>query len=39
MLMGVEEAVREQILQHPLVRDVRSAFMEFSEPSIATQLK
>ncbi|WPL17089.1 sirohydrochlorin cobaltochelatase [Thiorhodovibrio winogradskyi] len=39
MLLDVEQAVREPLLDMPEVEAVRSAFMEESEPSITTQLK
>lgn len=39
MLVDVEEAVRREIMDLPDVTGLKTAFMEFSEPSIATQLK
>lgn len=39
MLLDVEQAVRNPLLEMPGVEGVRSAFMEYNEPSIATQLK
>jgi hypothetical protein len=39
MLMEVETAVGDQILALPDVKGVKTAFMEYSEPSIATRLK
>jgi len=39
MLLDVEKKVRDKILGHKKVSGLKTAFMEFSEPSIATQLK
>lgn len=39
MLMDVEEEVSRKIMDLPDVVGLKTAFMEFSEPSIATQLK
>lgn len=39
MLLDVHREVDEQLLKLPGVAQVRSAFMEYTEPSIATQLK
>jgi hypothetical protein len=39
MLLEVETAVGDQILALPDVKGVKTAFMEYSEPSIATRLK
>lgn len=39
MLLDVEESVEPEILKSGKIADVRTAFMEYNEPSIATQLK
>lgn len=39
MVTDVEERTRERVLASPHVATVRSAFMEYTEPSIATQLE
>lgn len=39
MLQDIEETVREDILKEGDVSGIKSAFMEYTEPSIATQLK
>ena len=39
MLLDIEPAVRDDILQSGRIAGIRSAFMEYTEPSIATQLK
>lgn len=39
MLLDVEASVRDDLLSSPEVDGVRSAFMEYEEPSIATQLE
>lgn len=39
MLLEIEHAVRNDILKSGRVAGIRSAFMEYTEPSIATQLK
>lgn len=38
-VLDIEEAVRSDVLKSDRIAEVRSAFMEYSEPSIATQLK
>lgn len=38
-LLDVEQATRDAILKGGVVSAVRTAFMEYSEPSIATQMK
>lgn len=38
-LLAVEDAVRDELLRDRAIAGVRSAFMEYTEPSIATQLK
>jgi hypothetical protein len=39
MLFGIEEAVRSDVLKDGRIAGIRSAFMEYKEPSIAAQLK
>lgn len=39
MLLDVHREVADQLLELPGVAQVRSAFMEYTEPSIATQLR
>lgn len=39
MLFDIEESVRSEVLADGQVAGIRSAFMEYKEPSIATQLK
>lgn len=39
MLMDIENAVHDPVLSSPSVSGIKSAFMEYSEPSIATRLK
>ena len=39
MLTDVETSVRDELLSNPKVGDVKTAFMEYTEPSIATQMK
>ncbi|MDC9724613.1 MAG: CbiX/SirB N-terminal domain-containing protein [Gammaproteobacteria bacterium] len=39
MLTDVESAVRGELLANPKIGEVRTAFMEYTEPSIATQMK
>ncbi len=39
MLLGMEDQVESSILENKKITDVRSAFMEYNEPSIATRLK
>lgn len=39
MLMDVETQTSEEILTLPLISGIKTAFMEYHEPSIATQLK
>ena len=38
-LLNVEKNVREELLSNPKIDEVRTAFMEYTEPSIATRLK
>ncbi|MHB1036088.1 MAG: sirohydrochlorin chelatase [Pirellulales bacterium] len=38
-VLDIEKAVRSDVLKSGRIAEVRSAFMEYSEPSIATQLK
>jgi len=38
-VMEIEDAVRDEILADPRIDGIYSALMEYSEPSIATQLK
>ena len=39
MLLDVEETVKSEILANQEIDEVRTAFMEYNEPSIATRLK
>lgn len=39
MLLDVEQDVAERVLAIPNIDGIKSAFMEYTEPSIATQLK
>lgn len=39
MLLNVEEQVKENILSNPKISKVTTAFMEYTEPSIATRMK
>lgn len=39
MLTNVETSVRDELLANPKISDVKTAFMEYTEPSIATQMK
>jgi len=39
MLLDVQDAVADQLLALPGIAEVRTAFMEYAEPSIATQLR
>ncbi len=39
MLTNVEMAVKGKILNNPKISGIRTAFMEYTEPSIATQMK
>lgn len=39
MLIDVHTAVEAGVLSHPCIDGVKSAFMEYNEPSIATQLR
>ncbi|MBD3636999.1 MAG: cobalamin biosynthesis protein CbiX [Crocinitomicaceae bacterium] len=39
MLLDVEDNVREEILANPRITELKTAFMEYNEPSIATQMK
>lgn len=39
MLKDIEVDVKDDILQNKAITDVRTAFMEYTEPSIATQMK
>ncbi len=39
MMLDIEQSVRDEILKSGRVGQIRSAFMEYTEPSIATQLK
>lgn len=39
MLTDVELSVKEELLQNKKISDVRTAFMEYTEPSLATRLK
>ncbi len=39
MLVNVEDAVRDRILANPRISSVKTAFMEYTEPSIATRMK
>ena len=39
MLLGIEDAVRDKVLSGGDVAGIKSAFMEYTEPSITTRLK
>ena len=39
MLLEIEEEVRDKVLDGDLIADIKSSFMEYTEPSIATRLK
>ncbi len=39
MLMDLEKEVKDDLLANPNIDEVRSAFMEYNEPSIATRMK
>lgn len=39
MLLDVEKSVKDKIMENKKISDVRTAFMEYTEPSIATRLK
>ena len=39
MLLDVEEQVKEEVLKNPKISKITTAFMEYTEPSIATRLK
>lgn len=39
MVLKIEDAVRDDVLKSGRIAEIRSAFMEYTEPSIATQLK
>ena len=39
MLMAIEDEVREDVLKCEAIGGIKSAFMEYTEPSIATRLK
>jgi hypothetical protein len=39
MLLNVEEQVKEEILSNPKISKVTTAFMEYTEPSIATRMR
>ena len=39
MLLEVETEVKEEILSNPKISKVTTAFMEYTEPSIATRMK
>ncbi|MEI6866514.1 CbiX/SirB N-terminal domain-containing protein [Flavicella sp.] len=39
MLLDVEDQVKEEILSNPKIDKVTTAFMEYTEPSIATRMK
>ncbi len=38
-LLNVEKNVREELLSNPKIDEVRTAFMEYTEPSIASRMK
>ncbi len=38
-LLALEKSVRDSILKSGIVKDTKTAFMEYTEPSIATRLK
>jgi len=39
MLLNIEDQVKEDILSNPKISKVTTAFMEYTEPSIATKMK
>lgn len=39
MLLDVETQVENELMAHPQIGEVRTAFMEYTEPSIATRMK
>ncbi|MBK8968934.1 MAG: CbiX/SirB N-terminal domain-containing protein [Saprospiraceae bacterium] len=39
MLLDLENEVKDKLLAHPKISEVRTAFMEYNEPSIATRMK
>lgn len=39
MLLDVEKAVSDKLISNPNIDEVRTAFMEYTEPSIATRMK
>ena len=39
MLLDIETATKENILSNPKIKGLKTAFMEYTEPSIATRLK
>lgn len=39
MLLDVEDQVKEEILKNPKIAKITTAFMEYTEPSIATRMK
>ncbi|HEY9081853.1 MAG TPA: CbiX/SirB N-terminal domain-containing protein [Vicingaceae bacterium] len=39
MLLDVETQVKEEVLKNPKISKITTAFMEYTEPSIATRLK
>ncbi|MBI1307400.1 MAG: cobalamin biosynthesis protein CbiX [Bacteroidetes bacterium] len=39
MLLDIEKSVKDSILKDAKISDVRTAFMEYNEPSLATRLK
>lgn len=39
MLLDVEDKVKEEILKNPKISKITTAFMEYTEPSIATRMK
>ncbi|MFA7626771.1 MAG: CbiX/SirB N-terminal domain-containing protein [Candidatus Kapaibacterium sp.] len=39
MLFAVEDSVKSEIMKNKSVQDIRSAYMEYNEPSIATRMK
>lgn len=38
-LLEVEKNIKEELISNPKISDVRTAFMEYTEPSIATRMK
>ncbi len=38
-LLEVEKNIKEELISNPKINDVRTAFMEYTEPSIATRMK